>query len=356
MKRLFILLLCISLLSGCGNNAVSVHSTNHLLDDYPLDEKTLSTIIADNASIIINNNHQKMEVGSLTIESRKTENKTDYVQCTVWFENELYMAKYSYDLYLEYSDAYGWKLVDYARKPIRYLLSNSFPDCYANSDEIQTCINQYMIDTYPNVSYKLESTEGYETGCSYTFSLVPSSDQYWKCDGSITVNMRFDEQNAVFIQSVKTENGSIGWDIAGTWYGEMVYGSEVQTIRFSLKSATGQALHIGSAEITSSNSSTNYSYAKEVFDQEWPVHVLKKESPAYRGNPEPGAFMSHNSVYSPDLEELPSDCFGVSADLTGHIAGAGNWYLYFYHDKVLGFPECAEYDNITTPIVLERLW
>lgn len=204
MKKLFyILLLSAGLLialTSCGTPKPP--QENELAENIPEEFKS---VMIGNPFDELNMYIYDMDVTSVTIEKRQTNEKADTVYCVVEFDNEYYHFTRYLKMDFNYYDQGGWILDDYSEyNPAEWKVVK----CSLRADEVA-----YVCD-YPQVELK-ESTVDSTNGTAAFYFDVEDVRNNGAFRGTVVVNCQFDGEKWTYTKS--SDDVRFIWDIVGTW-------------------------------------------------------------------------------------------------------------------------------------------
>lgn len=193
------LILC-CLLTSCG--VPKPPQEDDIMQDIP-DE--ITTIQIGNPFDRLNMYVYDLDVTSVSIQKRQTNDKEDVVYCAVELENEYYQFTKHLCLNYNYYDEGGWILDDYGEYDATEW---SVIKCSLNVEDVAYICN------YPKVEFK-ETVEDLEHGAiSYCFDIEdPHANGSYK--GTVVVDCQFDGQEWSYTKN--TDDVVFLWDILGTW-------------------------------------------------------------------------------------------------------------------------------------------
>lgn len=194
-----ILLLFIVCLTGCGNVKLSEEDMVESLPD------AIKTIYVNDATYIL-------DVESLEVEKRKTDEDVDTVYCTIVLNNDNYRSTKKYALYYSYYDKGGWILDDWNIMDSYTEITNGISQELTDAE-----ISLYYFDDYQFV----EQVNNVEKNVSYTTYQVNYLSDNYSYNGIIKLESSFVSswEGGNWIHSLSYDN-SFEWNVQGIWAGD----------------------------------------------------------------------------------------------------------------------------------------
>lgn len=233
-KKFYMLLLCaviLAVLTSCG--IPKPPNEKQIAEELP-DE--ITTIIIKNPFDATNLDIYEMEVASLSIERRQTNEKDDVVYCMIDLENEYYSFKKYVKLQYNYYDTGGWIIDDWAyyNDTIYQVKSNPF------SEDLASQKWSYLYDEASLIDVSLDANNN-----SLTFTLeVNANHNHAVVGGKLIDTYTFDGTR--WLENYDDSGCSTDWHIVGDWEylipsesGIYVYGCEMYLESFD--QTTGRA-------------------------------------------------------------------------------------------------------------------
>lgn len=229
---LFIGIVACLLLSSCG--VPSPPNENDIAQSIPED---IRTVIIDNPFDATNSDIYIMDVQSVSIEKRQTNEKKDTAYCIIELENDYYRFTKSIITYYNYYDKGGWILDNYSEyNPTTWEIKK----CPFISDEIAGLISDYrVIDAKGPV---IDTSSG---TVSFTFDV---NDEYENVTskGSIDVLLVFDGSRWAY--DINTDNINLNWNILGHWYSSIYSGIYLDINELTNDSMSVEVIYEDTAE------------------------------------------------------------------------------------------------------------
>lgn len=205
---MFIGLVTCLLLSSCGVS--NPPNENKIAQNIPED---IRTVIIDNPFDATNSDVYVMDVKSVSIEKRQTNEKTDTAYCIIELENDYYCFTKSIITYYNYYDKGGWILDDYSEyNPPTWKLK----DCPFSGDNVKGLISNYSIinENKPSTDTNLGTVE-------FTFDVREESENVTE-EGTIAITLLFDGSSWSY--DINRDNVDLNWNILGHWYSSIYSG------------------------------------------------------------------------------------------------------------------------------------
>lgn len=201
MKRNTLILLSILILLSfylCGCQA-RILSEDEIISGLPDDIKT----------VYINYEPRVLDVQSMDIERRRSDDAFDEVYCTLVMEDDGYKSTASVMLTYAYYDQGGWILDDW-----EVVSSELKPVASLSQAEVDHELSLYYFD---NVEFQTQTFDS-DSQITYTSYIASYTGANYSYNGSITLVSAFyaDHLSGYWVHELQYDN-AFEWDIAGTW-------------------------------------------------------------------------------------------------------------------------------------------
>ena len=207
LKLMIGIVLCCGLvmLVGCGK--VKPVSMEQLEADIPQEVKEL----------IIERTYYDLEVDSMEVVKRSTEDIYDEVHCDLVMSSEEYQVSCRYVAEYKYYDQGGWSLMDFGLEDVTASCTAEIPSA------LQFCMEKSSV-SYDGQYYDVENIECIRRGDNgYEFAYdVKSDGEYRYEQGKYKLRYSLDRQGTMYYtwEGSEDANGiTTTWDIVGTYTG-----------------------------------------------------------------------------------------------------------------------------------------
>ena len=203
-KYILTIISVLTLLSLCGCTP-EAKTEDEIKSDFTDEMKTLSVDVSWGG-----NSTLPLELESLEIEKRQTNDKDDTVYCDVVMKNDEYDMTASYVLYYNYYDEGGWILDNYEVLERDITPVNGMNEWF---------VEEYMSHNYGNYTFKDKNFSQNNTVCEFTYT-VEEKHEYCSYIGEVVLVCEFysDEYSATWVGDAYDGNVECVWDIDGKWY------------------------------------------------------------------------------------------------------------------------------------------
>lgn len=209
-KLIYMLLLNVGLLimlTSCG--VPNPPDENAIAQNIPEEVKT---VIIDNPFDATNSDVYVMDVKSVSIEKRQTNEKEDIAYCNIELENDYYSFTKFIITYYNYYDKGGWILDRYSEYDESIW---EIKGCPFSNDVVAYAVNDYTIIDAD------EPEINANTGNVKFIYNVKDIYENVTSEGTVEVNLQFDGSGWTY--DINTDSVELSWNVLGHWYSS-VYG------------------------------------------------------------------------------------------------------------------------------------
>jgi hypothetical protein len=212
LANLFIACLCMLIMSSCGiPSPPDEAKTKDMITE---DMRTLSIGLPDTDEM----EHRVLNVDSVDIERRQTNDKSDVAYCIVVMSDDQYQATAHYEINFEYYDEGGWYLENYNT----YEKTQAYPLNGFSSD----FLIKNLSNSYDSIKLK-SSNQSSENSFIYEFN-VSKEHQYAKKSGIVSALCEFSTTEFDWTVTYDITKVNTDWSkIIGKWswqdYGQNIW-------------------------------------------------------------------------------------------------------------------------------------